>query len=50
MFPEPNEKGQGLVEYAFIIVLVIIIVFIAYRVLGPVINVEISEFIQEFVP
>jgi pilus assembly protein Flp/PilA len=29
------EKGQGLVEYAFILVLVAIVVFVALLILGP---------------
>jgi len=33
-----NEKGQGLVEYAFILVLVAIVVLVALLVLGPVIG------------
>lgn len=31
----PNEEGQGLVEYALILVLVAIIVIAILRVLGP---------------
>ncbi len=34
----PAEKGQGLVEYALILVLVAIVVFAALMVLGPVIG------------
>jgi pilus assembly protein Flp/PilA len=33
-----NEKGQGLVEYALILVLVAIVVIAALMVLGPVIG------------
>jgi pilus assembly protein Flp/PilA len=33
-----KEKGQGLVEYAFILVLVAIVVLVALLVLGPVIG------------
>ncbi|CAG1016461.1 hypothetical protein ANAEL_05630 [Anaerolineales bacterium] len=33
-----EEKGQGLVEYAFILVLVAIVVLVALLVLGPVIG------------
>jgi len=32
------EKGQGLVEYALILVLVAIVVFAALMILGPVIG------------
>jgi len=31
----PQEKGQGLVEYAIILVLVFIVVIVILRVLGP---------------
>jgi pilus assembly protein Flp/PilA len=33
-----KEKGQGLVEYAFILVLVAIVVLVSLLVLGPVIG------------
>ncbi len=38
MFFSPKEKGQGLVEYALILVLVAIVVIAALMVLGPVIG------------
>ena len=38
MFLFKKEKGQGLVEYAFILVLVAIVVLVALLVLGPVIG------------
>ena len=31
----PSEKGQGLVEYAIILVFVAIVVIIVMRILGP---------------
>ena len=34
----PREEGQGLVEYALIIVLVAIVVIVALTVLGPIIG------------
>jgi pilus assembly protein Flp/PilA len=34
----PQEKGQGLVEYALILVLVAIVVIAALTILGPVIG------------
>jgi pilus assembly protein Flp/PilA len=34
----PQEKGQGLVEYAIILVLVAILVIAALLILGPVIG------------
>ena len=33
-----NEKGQGLVEYALILVLVAIVVFAVLMLLGPIIG------------
>ncbi|HMU93588.1 MAG TPA: pilus assembly protein [Anaerolineales bacterium] len=34
----PKEKGQGLVEYALILVLVAIVVIAALMILGPIIG------------
>jgi pilus assembly protein Flp/PilA len=34
----PNQKGQGLVEYALILVLVAIVVIAALMILGPIIG------------
>ncbi|KAA0269286.1 MAG: pilus assembly protein, partial [Chloroflexi bacterium] len=34
----PMEKGQGLVEYAFILVLVAILVIAVLYILGPIIG------------
>ena len=38
MLFSPNEKGQGLVEYALILVLVAIVVIAALMILGPIIG------------
>ena len=38
MLFSPKEKGQGLVEYALILVLVAIVVIAALLVLGPTIG------------
>ena len=38
MLFSPKEKGQGLVEYAFILVLVAIVVIAALMLLGPMIG------------
>ena len=38
MFFAPKEKGQGLVEYALILVLVAIVVIAALLILGPIIG------------
>jgi pilus assembly protein Flp/PilA len=36
--PKKNQKGQGLVEYALILVLVAIVVIAALMILGPIIG------------
>ena len=38
MLPTLKEKGQGLVEYALILVLVAIVVIAALMILGPIIG------------
>lgn len=38
MIYEPREEGQGLVEYALILVLVSIVVIVALSFLGGVVN------------
>ena len=38
MLFSPKEKGQGLVEYALILVLVAIVVIVILALLGPVIG------------
>jgi pilus assembly protein Flp/PilA len=43
MFFTPKEKGQGLVEYALILVLVAIVVIAALMVLGPIIGNVFSD-------
>ncbi|MCQ3932466.1 MAG: pilus assembly protein [Chloroflexi bacterium] len=42
----PREKGQGLVEYALILVLVAVVVIIILVVLGPAIGNVFSSIIQ----
>jgi len=44
--PDSNESGQGLVEYALIIILVVIIVWVVIELLGPWITNYIDEFLQ----
>lgn len=39
----PAEKGQGLVEYALILVLVAIVVIVALTALGPIIGNVFSD-------
>lgn len=43
MLPVFNEKGQGLVEYALILILVAIVVIAVLMLLGPVIGNVFSE-------
>lgn len=43
MLFSPNEKAQGLVEYAFILVLVAIVVIAALLLLGPMIGDTFSK-------
>lgn len=43
---KPREKGQGLVEYAFILVLVAITVLAILLLLGPVIGNIFSNLIE----
>lgn len=38
MLFKPTEKGQGLVEYALILVLVAVVVLIVLQILGPTIG------------
>ena len=44
----PPEKGQGLVEYAMIIVLVAIVVMALLLILGPSVSNIFSNIITEF--
>jgi pilus assembly protein Flp/PilA len=43
MLFSPKEKGQGLVEYALILVLVAIVVIVALTALGPIIGDVFSD-------
>jgi pilus assembly protein Flp/PilA len=43
MLPILDEKGQGLVEYAMILILVAIVVIAVLMLLGPVIGNVFSE-------
>jgi len=42
----PREEGQGLVEYALILVLVAIVVIVILAVLGPAIGNIFSEIVN----
>ena len=46
LFP-PREEGQGLVEYALILILVSIVMIAILAILGPVIGNLYSNIIQE---
>jgi pilus assembly protein Flp/PilA len=43
----PKEKGQGLVEYALILVLIAIVVIVVLTLLGPVIGEVFSTILNE---
>jgi pilus assembly protein Flp/PilA len=43
----PKEKGQGLVEYALILVLVAVVVIVILTVLGPLIGNVFSQIIDQ---
>lgn len=46
MLYSPREEGQGLVEYALILVLVAVVVIVILALLGPAIGDEFSNIIQ----
>ena len=46
MFKKVQKKGQGLVEYALVLVLVAIVIIIILSVLGPSIGNIFSEIIS----
>jgi pilus assembly protein Flp/PilA len=46
MFRKSQKKGQGLVEYALILVLVAIVIIIILSVLGPAIGNVFSQIIN----
>jgi pilus assembly protein Flp/PilA len=46
MLYQPREKGQGLVEYALILVLVAVVVIIVLIILGPTIGNIFSDIID----
>ena len=48
MLSRPREKGQGLVEYAIIIMLVALIVIVALSFLGPVVGNMFSNVVNGF--
>ena len=44
----PKEKGQGLVEYALILVLVAVVVIVVLALLGPAIGEVFSTIMTNF--
>ena len=46
MFFLPREEGQGLVEYAFILVLVSLIVIVVLALIGPAIGNVFSNIVS----
>ena len=42
----PKEKGQGLVEYALILVLIAVVVIVILVILGPVIGNVFSDIVD----
>jgi pilus assembly protein Flp/PilA len=46
MLYAPKEKGQGLVEYALILVLVAVVVIVVLALLGPAIGEVFSEILE----
>jgi len=44
----PGEQGQGLVEYAFILMLVALVVFVALALLGPAVGNMYSRIVSWF--
>ena len=46
MLFSPQEKGQGLVEYALIMVLVVVVVIVILAIFGPVIGRTFSNVVQ----
>ena len=43
---DPSEKGQGLLEYALILVLVALVVIIVLQIMGPQIGNVFSQIIS----
>jgi hypothetical protein len=43
---DPDEKGQGVVEYLLAFILVILLIWILWTLLGPAISTWIREFLN----
>ena len=48
LYRPQNEEGQGLVEYALILVLVAVVVIVILSLLGPAIGNVFSEILAAF--
>ena len=48
LFRPQNEEGQGLVEYALILVLVAVVVIVILTALGPIIGDVFSQIVNTF--
>ena len=48
LYRPQNEEGQGLVEYALILVLVAVVVIIILTVLGPLVGNVFSTIVDNF--
>ena len=48
LFHAQTEKAQGLVEFAFIILLIAIVVFVALALMGPVVGDLYSQVVDAF--
>jgi pilus assembly protein Flp/PilA len=46
MLFSPREKGQGMVEYALIMVLVVVVVIVVLALFGPVIGKTFSNVVK----
>ena len=47
MFFMPREKGQGLVEYALILVMVALVVIVILALLGPAVGAVFSNVVSQ---
>ena len=43
----PEEEGQGLVEYALVIILIIVVVALVYLVVWPAVQPAVESFLGE---
>lgn len=43
---DPDDKGQGIVEYILFFILVVLVLWIIWKLLGPAIDAWIREFLS----